>query len=179
MLHDTQNTCLSHVLPPSTHLIRTAPRATNPLAAVRVCVACRRCGSHPATHLAHVTAMSTHRITPPLTRCALLCRRSLTPLAHHERPVLWRGYYSSPSCQCSCPHDRSNKCANGHSRRCGGVILALFHPGVKLRQDVMQLVETQHQRLWSLDAGFVDIIPISCTIPAFSCFESPQEEGMV
>ena len=83
------------------------------------------CGNHPATHFASVTAMSTHRITPSLTRRALLCRRALTPLARHERPVLWRGYCASPSCQFSCPPDLSNKCANGHSRRFGGVILAL------------------------------------------------------
>ena len=115
---------LSHALPPSTHLIRTAPRATNPPAAVRVCVACRRCGSHLATHLASVTAMSTHRITPCLTRRALFCRRALTPLARHE--ALYCGADTAPlHVQCSCPHDLSNKCANGHNRRFGGVILAL------------------------------------------------------
>ena len=53
------------------------------------------------------------------------CRRSRTPCARHERPVPWRGYCSSPSYECSCPRDMSNKCANGHSRRFGRVILAL------------------------------------------------------
>jgi hypothetical protein len=85
------------------------------------------CGNHPAAHLASIMVMSTPRITTPLTRRALPCRRSLTPFARHERPVLWRGYCSSPSCEFSCPHDMSNKCANGHNRRFGGVILALHH----------------------------------------------------
>jgi hypothetical protein len=48
--HDTQHAFLHHPLPLSTHLTRTAPRARNPPAAVRVFVACWRVGSpwHPS-----------------------------------------------------------------------------------------------------------------------------------
>src|SRR5262245_25815293 len=34
---------------------------------------------------------------------------------------------STLACEFSCPHDMGNKCANGHNRRFGGVILALHH----------------------------------------------------